>query len=95
MARPPKLTKQQILAELPDLKGWVLNDNKLCKTFQFVDFVAAWGFMSRIALIAQTMDHHPDWTNVFKTVQVELSTHDAGGVTKLDLELARKMNENA
>jgi 4a-hydroxytetrahydrobiopterin dehydratase len=89
------MSEEQLRAELPKIKGWELRDGKLHKTFQFADFIQAWGFMSRVALIAQAMDHHPDWSNVYKTVTVDLSTHDAGGVTSLDLELARKMDQNA
>ena len=95
MKRPPKLTQNEIETELKALPGWNLIDGKLHKTFKFDDFVAAWGFMSRAALVAQAMDHHPEWSNVYSTVDVDLSTHDAGGVTKLDLELARKMNQYA
>ena len=95
MARPSKLSIEDIRSELQGLEGWSLQDGKLHKTFKFADFIVAWGFMSRIALIAQAMDHHPDWSNVYSTVTVDLSTHDAGGVTRLDFELARKMNLNA
>ena len=95
MPRPSKLSDDEIRSQLQALEGWSYQDGKLHKTFRFADFIAAWGFMSRIALIAQAMDHHPDWSNVYNTVTVALSTHDAGGVTRLDLELARKTNENA
>jgi len=95
MARPSKLSDEEIRSELQGLEGWTLQTGKLHKSFRFMDFIAAWGFMSRVALIAQSMDHHPEWTNVYNTVTVDLSTHDAGGVTRLDIELARKMNVNA
>lgn len=62
------------------------------KTFTFKDFNEAFGFMARAALIAEKMDHHPEWRNVYKTVEVVLSTHDAGGVTALDIQLAKAMN---
>ena len=95
MGRPSKLTNNEIESELQGLEGWTLQGGKLHKTFHFADFITAWDFMSRIALIAQSMDHHPDWSNVYSTVTIDLSTHDAGGITKLDLELAHKMNLNA
>jgi 4a-hydroxytetrahydrobiopterin dehydratase len=95
MPRPVRLTEAQITEALVALPDWELRDGKLHKTFAFVDFNAAWGFMSRVALVAEKMDHHPEWFNVYRTVRVDLSTHDAGGVTALDVELARKMNELA
>lgn len=83
--------RRQALGGLP---GWgELEDrDAIGKTFVFKDFNAAFGFMTRAALVAEKMDHHPEWRNVYKTVEVVLSTHDAGGVTALDLELARAMN---
>ena len=79
---------------LQALSGWSEADGgqAIAKTFTFKDFSEAFGFMARAALAAEKMDHHPDWSNVYKTVKVELSTHDAGGVTALDIELATKMN---
>ena len=72
---------------------WHLGGGTLNKVFRFPDFVAAFGFMTRAALIAQSMDHHPDWRNVYNRVEVELSTHDAGGLTALDFDLARRMED--
>ena len=94
MARPVKLTDAEIgeLLNRDDLSGWHVADGKLHKTFRFRDFPGAWGFMSQAALAAEKMDHHPDWSNVYNTVHVDLNTHDAGGITVLDFELARKMN---
>ena len=92
MARPPKLPVDQIQPAIEKIDGWELKDGKLHRTFRFADFIEAWGFMSRVALIAQAMDHHPDWSNVYNTVVVDLSTHDAGGVTDLDLKLAGMIN---
>ena len=79
---------------LGTLAGWTeVQDGKgIGKTFVFKDFNEAFGFMTRAALTAEKMDHHPEWRNVYKTVEVVLSTHDAGGVTKLDIELATAMN---
>ncbi len=92
MPRPGKMSDSDVQQALVGLAGWELTSGKLHKTFQFQDFVEAWGFMSRAALIAQAMDHHPEWFNVYRTVTVDLNTHDAGGITTLDVELARKMN---
>src|ERR1700743_1379974 len=79
------------LAELP---GWadVGGREAITRTFVFKDFNEAFGFMSRAALVAEKHDHHPEWRNVYKTVEVVLSTHDAGGVTAKDIELAPAMN---
>ncbi len=95
MARPTKLTEDAITAALAELDGWERQGDKLHKTFTFADFSEAWGFMSRAALVAEKMDHHPEWFNVYRTVKVDLSTHDAGGITSLDMELARAMNRLA
>jgi 4a-hydroxytetrahydrobiopterin dehydratase len=82
--------RAKILAEL---EGWeeVRGRDAITKTFQFKSFNQAWGWMNRVALVAEKMDHHPEWTNVYGRVDVTLSTHDAGGVTQLDIDLARKM----
>lgn len=82
--------RAKILAEL---EGWeeVRGRDAITKTFQFKSFNQAWGWMNRVALVAEKMDHHPEWANVYGRVEVTLSTHDAGGVTQLDIDLARKM----
>ena len=79
---------------LEALPGWaeVAGREAISKTFTFKDFNEAFGFMSRAALVAEKHDHHPEWRNVYKTVEVVLSTHDAGGVTAKDIELAKAMN---
>lgn len=89
-----KLSPDGRNAALTDLAGWAeTQDGKaIGRTFQFKDFNEAFGFMTRAALIAEKMDHHPEWSNVYKTVKVDLSTHDAGGVTNLDVDLAAAMN---
>ena len=75
---------------------WIEKNNKLTKTFQFKDFVEAFGFMTKVALIAEKMDHHPLWTNVYNRVSFELSTHDAGDVvTELDHTLANEIDKLA
>lgn len=82
---------------LKRLSGWhdVPGRDAITKRFVFADFNAAFGFMTRAALVAEKMDHHPEWSNVYKTVDVTLSTHDAGGVTALDIELAAAMDKLA
>jgi 4a-hydroxytetrahydrobiopterin dehydratase len=80
---------------LKRLKGWqqVSGRSAISKTFQFKDFNAAFGFMTRAALVAEKMNHHPEWFNVWNKVEVTLSTHDAGGVTELDVKLASAMDD--
>jgi len=90
-----KLSDSQITAELANTPGWTRAGDKLQRTFQFEDFVAAFGFMASAALVAERMNHHPEWFNVYRTVRVELATHDAGGITALDFELARAMSSLA
>lgn len=89
-----KLTGGARAAALAGLAGWTEVDGRdaISRRFVFADFNAAFGFMTRAALIAEKMDHHPEWSNVYKTVDVVLSTHDAGGLTELDVRLAKAMN---
>ena len=91
MARPAKLTDADVTARLKTLPGWSLEGGKLHKAFAFKDFVEAWSFMSATALVAEAMGHHPEWSNVWNRVTVDLSTHDAGGITALDFDLAARM----
>jgi 4a-hydroxytetrahydrobiopterin dehydratase len=79
---------------LAELAGWaeVEGRDAIARTFTFRDFNAAFGFMTRVALVAEKNDHHPEWRNVYRTVEVVLSTHDAGGVTARDIALAKAMN---
>lgn len=95
MARPKALETAEIEAKMADLKGWVLEGGKLHREFQFANFVEAFGFMASVALVAEKMDHHPEWSNVYGRVSVDLTTHDAGGLTALDFALAAAMNEAA
>lgn len=90
-----QLSPDEITAALEHLDGWRLEDGKLVREFVFADFVEAMGFMMRAAIWAERLNHHPEWQNVYRTVVVELTTHDAGGTTALDIELAAKMNELA
>jgi 4a-hydroxytetrahydrobiopterin dehydratase len=88
-----KLSETEIAAELAKLKGWSAEKGILHRVFEFKDFSAAFGFMTRAALAAEKMDHHPDWSNSWNKVTVDLSTHSAGGLTKNDFELAGKMQQ--
>ncbi len=92
-----KLSGDARKAALGRLKGWSETSDRdaISKKFVFADFNAAFGFMTRAALIAEKMDHHPEWFNVYKTVEVTLSTHDAGGLTERDIELAAAMDRLA
>jgi 4a-hydroxytetrahydrobiopterin dehydratase len=94
-SRPSALGEAEIASRLSHLPGWAVENGKLHREYKFVDFVAAFGFMSSAALVAQAMDHHPEWFNVWNTVRVDLMTHDAAGITTLDLDLARAMEEIA
>lgn len=91
----PALAPDALAAALADLPGWRVDGDKIAKEFEFTDFVAAFGWMTRVALHAEKLDHHPEWFNVYRTVRVHLQTHDARpnpGVTELDLDLARRMD---
>ncbi|PZN51409.1 MAG: 4a-hydroxytetrahydrobiopterin dehydratase [Proteobacteria bacterium] len=94
MTSRTKLSAQQIDEALAAVPGWALADDgtSIRRIFTFRNFSEAFAFMTRVALVAEKMDHHPDWSNVYKTVEVRLNTHDAGGLTALDFELAGKMN---
>jgi 4a-hydroxytetrahydrobiopterin dehydratase len=89
-----RLSAETRKSALKALSGWteVPGREAIARTFIFKDFNEAFGFMSRAALVAEKRDHHPEWRNVYKTVEVVLATHDAGGVTALDIELATAMN---
>ncbi len=87
-----KLTDAEISAQLEGISGWTVENEKLHKEFQFDSFVEAFGFMASVALIAESMNHHPEWFNVYNRVTVDLATHDAGGISALDFELAKKID---
>ncbi|MDB4983144.1 MAG: putative pterin-4a-carbinolamine dehydratase [Myxococcales bacterium] len=97
MSKPPpaKLSSVELEAALSKLPGWQLAHGKLHREYEFADFVAAFGFMTGAALVAQALDHHPEWFNVWNKVRVDLATHDAGGITALDVALARSMEDLA
>jgi 4a-hydroxytetrahydrobiopterin dehydratase len=92
-----KLTGAARAAALAKLTGWIEVEGRdaISRKFTFKDFNEAFGFMARAALVAEKLDHHPEWFNVYKTVEVTLSTHDAGGLTELDVKLAEAMNRLA
>lgn len=92
MARPVVLTDDEVAAAVADLHGWSVVDAKLHAEFRFPDFAGAFGFMAAVATEAARLDHHPEWSNVYSRVVVDLVTHDAGGITELDVALARRMS---
>ncbi len=87
-----KLSDEQIKKELTNLPGWSLVNGKLHMDFVFKDFIEAFGFMSTAALHIEKMNHHPEWFNVYNKIKVDLTTHDAGGITQNDINLARILN---
>lgn len=86
-----KMSEAEVLNGLAALPSWTSAGGKLHREYKFSDFATAFGFMASVALVAESMNHHPEWFNVWATVKVDLNTHDAGGITKLDFELAAKM----
>ena len=84
-----KLSSDEIQTELKKVAGWVIQDEKLHKEFQFSSFIEAFGFMTQLALVAESMNHHPEWFNVYNRVDITLTTHDAGGMSERDVTLAR------
>ena len=93
MTERKKLSDSEIQKNLAQLSGWNIENGKLHKNFQFQSFVEAFGFMTKAALAAEAMNHHPEWFNVYNKVTVDLSTHDLGGVSTWDFELAKKMEK--
>lgn len=87
-----KLSSESIEHELKNLKGWMIVNNKIHKEFQFSDFNQAFGFMTRAAMHIEKMNHHPEWFNVYNKIIVDLTTHDAGGITQNDINLAKILN---
>ncbi len=91
-SRPERLSDAEIESALERVPGWMVRGGKLHREFRFQNFNQAFGFMTRAALYSETMNHHPEWSNVYATVIVDLVTHSADGITKLDFDLAKKMN---
>jgi 4a-hydroxytetrahydrobiopterin dehydratase len=95
MAKLKKLTQAEIAAALAKLPGWKLVEAKLHREYKFPDFIHAFGFMATCATAIQAMDHHPEWFNVYGTVKIDLSTHDSGGITQKDVDLANLLESFA
>lgn len=91
MASVAKLSEQEIQARLAKLAGWAVSQGKLHREYKFADFVHAFGFMASAAVQAEGFAHHPEWSNVWNRVTVDLTTHDAGGITEKDFQLAAAM----
>lgn len=89
------LSDTDIRKALEDLPGWNVSDGKLVRDFKFGNFVEAFGFMARAAMHAEKMDHHPEWSNIYNKVNVQLTTHETGGVTERDIRLATAMSQLA
>jgi 4a-hydroxytetrahydrobiopterin dehydratase len=87
-----RLSEAEIRQRLGELSGWALNGDKLHKEYRFDSFVECFAFMTRVALLAEAMQHHPEWFNVYNRLVVDLRTHDADGISERDFELARKMD---
>ena len=90
-----KLSDEQIKKELSNLHGWNVTNGKLHKDFIFKDFIEAFGFISKAAIHIEKMNHHPEWFNVYNKIKVDLVTHDAGGITQNDINLAKILNSLA
>jgi 4a-hydroxytetrahydrobiopterin dehydratase len=95
MARPTRLADPEVRQRLAALPGWTVKDGKLHRELSFPDFTQAFAFMSAVAREADALDHHPEWFNVYNRVVIDLTTHDASGITTLDFELARRAEELA
>jgi len=87
------MSKEEIKKNLKKLRGWNLSNNKLIKEFSFKDFSQAFSFMTRVAIEAEKLNHHPEWFNVYNKVRIELTTHDLKGITNLDFELAKRIEK--
>jgi 4a-hydroxytetrahydrobiopterin dehydratase len=95
MAQASKLSDSEIQSALKDLQGWTVVNGKLHREYKFPDFVHAFGFMATAAIAIEAMNHHPEWFNVWNRVTIDLSTHDSGGITSKDVDLARKLEQLA
>lgn len=95
MANLPKLSDAAIKDAISSLDGWAVKNDKLHKEYKFPDFVHAFGFMATAALRIESMNHHPEWCNVYNIVRVDLTTHDSGGISQKDLDLAKILDELA
>src|ERR1700693_1626826 len=93
MPAAKKLSDAEVIERLGQVKGWALKEGKLHRLFECKDFVTAFGNMTRVALVAEAMNHHPEWFNVWNKVVIDLNTHSVGGISELDFKLAGKINE--
>lgn len=93
MAKIQKLTDAEISEGLTRLDGWTLDDSKLFKEFRFQDFEKAFEFMTRVSVLAEEQDHHPEWFNVYNRVNITLTTHDVGGLSQRDIDWARHADQ--
>ncbi|MGA2433756.1 MAG: 4a-hydroxytetrahydrobiopterin dehydratase [Bryobacteraceae bacterium] len=91
MASQARISSEELHSALAGLPGWELAGEKLHREYRFPDFIHAFGFMATAAVMIEALGHHPEWSNVYNRVTVDLTTHDAGGITAKDLELARKL----
>lgn len=87
-----KLSDSEVTQRLGEQPGWALDEGKLRRDFKFANFVEAFGFMARVAILAEKADHHPEWFNVYDKVQIWLTTHDAGGISERDFALAKQID---
>ncbi len=90
-----KLSDEQVTEALADLEGWSREGDKIAREFQFRDFIAALGFITQVGVLAEKANHHPELSNVYNRVKIELTTHDEGGVTEKDIALAAAVSERA
>ncbi len=95
MSSATKLSQAEVEARLTEREQWALSEGKLTRTLEFGDFVQAFGFMASVALVAERMNHHPEWSNVYATVRIELTTHDVGGLSDKDFKLAEEIDRIA
>ena len=95
MAEPERKTllgEGQLAQARGEIPHWDFSDDRFARAFEFANFIEAFGFMSQVALIAERLDHHPEWSNVWNKVRIEITNHDAGGVTELDVEFCRRVD---
>ncbi len=95
MSNLQPLSQNELAIALTSLSGWTIVNGKLHRQFQFKSFVEAFGFMTSLAIVAESMGHHPEWFNVYNRVTIDMTTHDAGGITVKDVDFAKKANELA
>ncbi len=87
-----KLSEFEIQEQLKEFNRWQYKKGSIVRKLEFVNFIQAFGFMTQVAIVAEKMNHHPEWSNVYNRVEIKLNTHDAGGITKLDFDLAKKID---